>query len=75
MLFLSRRFSRVRSATASFSADASCRRSLTSGLVAWRAFYTEWEPQLQNRFGNLLLQILNTKFEGESLKFSRTFMY
>jgi len=37
MLFLSRRFSRARSIAASFSAEASCRRSLTSGPVAWRA--------------------------------------
>src|ERR1700730_12345429 len=37
MLFLSRRFSRVSSATTSFSADASRRRSLTSSEVAARA--------------------------------------
>ena len=37
MLFLSSRFSSVRSATASFSAAASARSSFTSGLVAWRA--------------------------------------
>src|SRR5690606_16742345 len=37
MLFLSRRFSSVRSATHSFSALASRRRSLTSSLVAARA--------------------------------------
>ncbi len=35
MLFLSRRFSRVRSATHSFKAKASDRRSFTSGDVAW----------------------------------------
>ena len=37
MLFLSKRFSSVRSATASLRAAASCRSSLTSGLVACRA--------------------------------------
>src|SRR6202022_2908180 len=37
MLFLSRRFSRVSSATTSFRADASRRRSLTSSEVAARA--------------------------------------
>src|SRR5215470_17568044 len=37
MLFLSRRFSRVRSATASFNAAVSRRRSLTSPDVAARA--------------------------------------
>jgi hypothetical protein len=37
MLFLSRRFSRISSATTSFSADASRRRSLTSSEVAARA--------------------------------------
>src|SRR3546814_8470283 len=37
MLFLSRRFSRVRSATHSFKARASRRRSCTSPLVAARA--------------------------------------
>src|ERR1700712_1880293 len=37
MLFLSRRFSRTRSATTSFSAPASRRRSLTSSAVAARA--------------------------------------
>ena len=36
-LFLSRRFSRVSSATTSFRADASRRRSLTSSEVAARA--------------------------------------
>src|ERR1700730_13177243 len=36
-LFLSKRFSRVRSATTSFRADASRRRSLTSSGVAARA--------------------------------------
>ena len=30
--------------------------------------FAKWEPQLQNRFGNLLLQVLNTKFKGENLK-------
>ena len=39
-----------------------------NGLEAWRSFFAEWEPAHQNRFGNLLLQILNTKFKGESLK-------
>src|SRR5271163_2181607 len=37
MLFLSRRFSRVRSATTSFKADVSRRRSFTSPEVAARA--------------------------------------
>src|SRR3954466_8746252 len=37
MLFLSRRFSRVRSATTSFKAEASRRRSFTSSDVAARA--------------------------------------
>jgi hypothetical protein len=37
MLFLSRRFSRVRSATTSFNARASRRRSFTSSEVAARA--------------------------------------
>jgi hypothetical protein len=37
MLFLSRRFSRVRSATTSLSAAASARSSFTSGAVACRA--------------------------------------
>src|SRR5258708_19692696 len=37
MLFLSRRFSRVRSATTSFKAEASRRRSFTSPDVAARA--------------------------------------
>src|SRR5665213_4050142 len=37
MLFLSRRFSRVRSATTSFKADVSRRRSFTSPDVAARA--------------------------------------
>jgi hypothetical protein len=30
-------------------------------------FFTEWEPQHQNRYGNLLLQILNTKFKGDGI--------
>jgi len=37
MFFLSRRFSRLRSATSSFSAKASARRSFTSPVFAWRA--------------------------------------
>src|SRR5437870_11300752 len=37
MLFLSSRFSSMSSATTSFSAPASCRRSLTSSEVAARA--------------------------------------
>ena len=37
MLFFSRRFSRVRSATTSFRADASCRSSLTSADLGARA--------------------------------------
>ena len=37
MFFLSRRFSRLRSATTSFSANASARRSFTSPGFAWRA--------------------------------------
>src|SRR3982750_2016741 len=39
MLFLSRRFSRVRSATTSFKAEASRRRSFTSSDVAARAVW------------------------------------
>ena len=38
-----------------------------NGLEAWRVFFSEWEPALQNRFGNLLLEILNTRFKGASI--------
>ena len=38
-----------------------------NGLECWRVFFSEWEPQHQNRFGNLLLQILNTRFQGNSI--------
>ena len=42
MLFLSNRFSRVRSATTSFSAAVSRRRSFTSPEVAARATFYRW---------------------------------
>ena len=38
-----------------------------NGLEAWRCFYSEWEPQLQNRFGGLLVQVLASRFKGTSL--------
>ena len=55
MLFLRRRFSKVRSATHSFNADASERNSLTSGVVACRAVSPDsWRlPASKNSFDHL----------------------
>ena len=38
-----------------------------NGLECWRVFFSEWEPRRQNRVGNLLLQILNARFQGNSI--------
>ena len=38
-----------------------------SGLEAWRSFFHEYEPQVQNRYGGLFAQILSTKFKGLSV--------
>ena len=38
-----------------------------NGLEAWRIFYAEWEPQLQTRFGNPFLTILNRTFQANGI--------
>ena len=55
MFFLSRRFSRLRSATSSFRAKASVRRSFTSPAFAWRAVSpaSRFLPASRNSFDQL----------------------
>jgi len=50
---------------------AGMRRSICdkgSGLEAWRVFANEFEPQVQNRYGGLLGQILTQKFQGTGVE-------
>ena len=39
-----------------------------SRLEIWRVLYGEFEPQVQNRYGGLIGQVLNRKFKGAGVE-------